>query len=90
MLRPLKLGEDFSFHIEDDNVHCISNWKMKIAGESDKMTVIVNPGYTDDDWLDVILGAWEMQLPMERDLENYPVDLWYRTSFTMEYVPPDL
>jgi hypothetical protein len=54
------------------------------------MDLIVRPDYKDKDWLNVTLGAWEMQLPMERDLEIYPVDLWYRTSFIMEYVPTNL
>jgi len=34
-------------------------------------------------------GAWEMQLPQERDEEVYPVELWYRTSFEAEAIPPD-
>jgi hypothetical protein len=28
-----------------------------------------------------------MQLPQERDEDSYPVTLWYRTSFEMEYLP---
>jgi len=89
-LRPIGLGNKFSFHIEDDNVHCISKWKMKIAETSDKPELIIRPDYNDSDWLDVTLGAWEMQLPMERDPETYPEDLWYRTSFQMDYLPEDL
>jgi hypothetical protein len=89
-LKPLKLGEKFSFHIEEDNVHCISNWKMKIAENTDSVDKFVRPDYNDQDWLDVTLGAWEMQLPMERDEETYPVDLWYRTSFHAEYIPENL
>jgi hypothetical protein len=90
VLNPLKLGEDFFFHIEDDNVHCISKWKMKIVDDSDDINLIISPDYEDKEWLDVTLGAWEMQLPMERDLEDYPVSLWYRTSFKMEFIPTDL
>jgi Glycosyl hydrolases family 2, sugar binding domain len=36
------------------------------------------------------MGAWEMQLPEERDEKVYPVALWYRTTFEAEYIPEDL
>jgi hypothetical protein len=89
-LKPLRLGNRFSFHVEDDNVLCISKWKMKIAENKDVSDLITSPEYNDEDWLDVTLGAWEMQLPLEREEEIYPVDLWYRTYFHMEEIPDDL
>jgi hypothetical protein len=89
-LQPMHLGEDFSFHIEEENIHCISQWKMKIAENSEETDSIIDPDYNDHEWLDVTLGAWEMQLLMERDEETYPVDLLYRTSFDSDYLPDDL
>lgn len=80
-LPPITLGENYKFRLEDDNILCISNWKMKEIENSDKKTEYADSEYEDKDWLNVTLGAWEMQLPQERDEEIYPVSLWYRTSF---------
>jgi hypothetical protein len=83
-LSEIKLGSKFSFSIEDDNVLCLSKWKMKIIENLDTAVNYADAKYKDQDWLDVTLGAWEMQLPQERDEETYPVTLWYRTSFEAE------
>ena len=80
----VKLGNKFKFSVEDDNVLCISNWKMKQIDNSDSSIVYSKKIYDDASWLNVTLGAWEMQLPQERDEESYPVTLWYRTSFEVE------
>jgi hypothetical protein len=82
-LTPVKLGRMYKFTIEDDNVLCIPNWKMKQGFENNAK----DPAYDDSDWLSVTNGAWEMQLPQERDEEVYPVDLMYRTHFNIEIVP---
>jgi hypothetical protein len=83
-LPSITLGKKFSFNAEDDNVLCISNWKMIVIENSDDSNIYAEVNYNDQDWLNVTLGAWEMQLPQERDEEIYPVTLWYRTSFTVE------
>lgn len=83
-LSDINLGIKFKFSMEDDNVLCISNWKMKTIKNSDVKTTYAKSNYNDNDWLNVTLGAWEMQLPQERDEEVYPVTLWYRTSFEAE------
>lgn len=80
-LPKIELGEKYTFRLEDDNALCLSNWKMKAIDNSDRETKYADNEYEDKDWLDVTLGAWEMQLPQERDEETYPVTLWYRTSF---------
>lgn len=80
-LPSITLGEKYNFRIEDDNVLCISNWKMKEVDNSDMEINYADSGYEDQTWLNVTMGAWEMQLPQERDEETYPVTLWYRTSF---------
>jgi hypothetical protein len=85
-LPQIPLGNKFSFTIEEDNVLCISDWKMKI-GDADNS---VSSDHDDSSWLNVTNGAWEMQLPQERDEESYPVDLVYRTKFNIEYMPERL
>ena len=89
-LPSIGLGKKYRVITESDNVLCISKWKMKIAEASDKPEQIVGNDFDDTNWLSVTLGAWEMQLPIERDQATYPVDLWYRTSFEVEYLPKEL
>ncbi len=84
-LNAIKLKNKFDVTVENDNVLCISKWKMKIGDGSD--AGFVHNDFDDSSWLDVTMGAWEMQLPQERDEAKYPVTLWYRTSFEAEYFP---
>ena len=60
---------------------------MKIVTEEDDLVDFIRNGYNDQEWLDVTMGAWEMQLPQERDNAGYPETLCYRTSFTAGYLP---
>lgn len=46
--------------------------------------------FDDSGWLDFKMGAWEMQLPEERDSKTYPVIVWYRAGFEARYVPGDI
>lgn len=85
-LPPINLKNEFSFSIEDDNVLCISNWKMDLD-ESNGENIHSVRDFDDSKWLDVTLGAWEMQLPQERDEATYPETLWYRTKFEIEKIP---
>jgi hypothetical protein len=48
------------------------------------------PAWNDSGWLKVKPGAWEMQLPQERDEAVYPVTLWYRTRFDADHLPQNL
>jgi hypothetical protein len=82
-LPALEFGNKYKFSIEDDNVLCLSDWKMSIGSPEDSIT----SDYDDSSWLSVTNGAWEMQIPQERDEETYPVDLTYRTSFNIEDIP---
>ena len=86
---PINLGNEFSFKVEDDNVLCISNWKMKYSENSDENLLqdFYKKEFDDSKWLNVTNGAWEMQIPQERDEEIYPVKLFYRTSFEIENIP---
>jgi hypothetical protein len=87
--KPISLGNKFEFEIEDDNVLCLANWKLSVddGGLYDRGCYM--PEFDDSAWLNVTLGAWEMQLPHERDDATYPVTVWYRTSFDVEDVPPN-
>ncbi|MBI2619830.1 MAG: hypothetical protein HYW57_07090 [Ignavibacteriales bacterium] len=84
-LKPIALNGLMSFATDRHNVLCLGSWKMKIEGRQDR-----NPAGTDvndSDWLAVTNGAWETQLPQERDHATYPAALWYRTSFEIADIP---
>jgi hypothetical protein len=86
-LRPISTGKEFAFGLDDDNVLCISKWQMSV-GEGDGYEAGYHISeYDDSGWLSVTLGAWEMQLPQERDHATYPVTLWYRTAFEVKRLP---
>jgi hypothetical protein len=80
--KAIELSAPKAFQLEQDNVFLTDRWKMTME-EGDFSAIDVN----DSDWLDVRMGAWELQLPRERDDDSYPVTLWYRTRITMEAVP---
>jgi hypothetical protein len=61
---------------------------MKLSDNDDLSFIAEN--YDDKGWLNVTNGAWEMQLPQERDDESYPEDILYRTHFTIEDIPENI
>jgi len=89
-LPSLTLGDTFDFEIEDENVLSLHDWKMRIADSSKHLDEVTDLGFDDSEWLDVTMGAWEMQLPQERDEESYPITVWYRTSFEIVDMPSNL
>ncbi|HET6568888.1 MAG TPA: hypothetical protein VFG50_13050, partial [Rhodothermales bacterium] len=84
---PITLPVEYDFSIEQDNVLLIGSWRMRIEGNRKEAAHFHRPEYDDSEWLQVTNGAWEMQLPQERDEATYPVTLWYRTAFTIRDVP---
>ena len=88
-LKPFKCGKDYKFEIEGDNVLCINNWKMG-TDVPDAENKFYKAEFDDSSWLNVTMGAWEMQLPQERDKEFYPVTLLYRSSFKVNKIPSSL
>lgn len=88
-LRPLYLRKEFSFDLEGDNALLISKWKMTMDDGSGFKRGFHKFDCDDTDWLNVTNGAWEMQLPQERDQATYPVTLWYRTAFEIAVLPPN-
>lgn len=89
-LANISLAEKFSFSLENDNVLCLSKWKMKVIDTSDNSLDYSKTNHKDDDWLNVTLGSWELQLPQEREIETYPVHLWYRINFEAEDIPDNI
>lgn len=88
---PLSLDDEWDFSIDTDNVYLVRTFNVTVdednLGESKGYH---KPELDDSEWMKFIQGAWEMQLPFERDEQTYPVTLWYRTSFYADYVPDDL
>lgn len=86
-LKPISMGKGASFTTEQDNVLAIGHWKMSPGTTDSDSQVFAQSDFDDAGWLSVTNGAWEMQLPQERDKEDYPVSLWYRTSFAADDMP---
>ncbi|HTX99809.1 MAG TPA: glycosyl hydrolase [Bacteroidota bacterium] len=85
-LGALRFPETMEFRAEGDNALLLEKWKMQVGGD-DRCAA---KDFSDEGWLDVTRGAWEMQLGQERDEATYPVTLWYRTRFTAAFVPRNL
>jgi hypothetical protein len=84
----ISLPNAYAFTPIEDNVLVVEAWKMALEKEGIQPEECTLPEFDDSDWLDVTNGAWEMQLPAEREKEVYPVVLWYRTSFEVADLPP--
>ena len=63
---------------------------MTYASENDDVAAITEGRADYSQWLPMRMGAWEMQLPVERDDDEYPVDLWYVTTVRANCIPEDL
>ncbi len=85
-LPPLVLPERYAFRTEEPNVLLLGNFKMRML-EGERGDGFEAPDFDDGDWLDVTNGAWEMQLPAERDEATYPVTVQYRTTFQVHALP---
>ncbi|HEX7072277.1 MAG TPA: glycosyl hydrolase [Rhodothermales bacterium] len=86
---PIELPVEYAFDVEQPNVLVVERWKMAMEQEAAAGEYWA-VDYDDSAWLDVTNGAWEMQLPHEREEATYPVTVWYRTSFEADYLPDDL
>ena len=84
----INLGSEFNFKIEDDNILCLSNWKMQYSEKPDEKlsNYFYKNHFDDSNWINVSNGAWEMQIPQEREKEIYPVSVFYRTSFEVKNI----
>lgn len=89
-LEVISLDGPFAFSIDKPNSLNTDAWKMTYSSDNDDIAAITTGKANMSNWLDMRMGAWEMQLPMERDDETYPVDLWYVTKVEAACVPEDL
>jgi hypothetical protein len=87
-LDAITLPECYAFRTEEPNALLIGAWKMRML-EGEDGPGFEAPDFDDSRWLDVTNGAWEMQLPAERDEATYPVTVQYRTSFQVNALPED-
>ncbi len=88
-LDPIVLDGSFLFAMDRPNSLNVNRWKVGYADKVDEVAVI-NGTVDFDNWLDMKMGAWEMQIPQERDEKIYPVDLWYATEFSADIIPEDI
>ncbi|TAH73691.1 MAG: hypothetical protein EWM47_02775 [Anaerolineaceae bacterium] len=89
-LEVIKFKDEFDFTVNAPNALLTDEWKMMYDDGTVDVSKISQPDYDFSAWYDMRMGAWEMQLPEERDDNTYPVDLWYVTSFNAQYIPDDL
>ncbi len=87
---PIVLSGPFAFAADKPNSINTDAWKMTYATESDDVMRIASGKADMRGWFDMRMGAWEMQLPVERENETYPVTLWYVTKIRAAFVPDDL
>lgn len=89
-MEPMELEGEFAFRTDKPNSLNTDEWKMTYCQEDDDIRSITSGKADMSSWINMRMGAWEMQLPVERDREVYPVDLWYVTKVFAEHVPDDL
>lgn len=87
---PIALNGPFAFSIDKPNSLNTDDWRMTYAAEGEDVEAITTGKADMHDWLPMHMGAWELQLPMERDEAVYPLDLWYVTQVQADVVPEDL
>lgn len=89
-LPEIVLEGEFGFETNKPNSINTDSWKMTYAAENDDIAAITEGRADMAGWFDMKMGAWELQLPEEREDDTYPVDLWYVTTVEAETVPEDL
>ena len=89
-MEPIVLTGPFRFATDKPNSLNTDAWRMTYAKEDDDVEAITSGKADMTNWLPMRMGAWEMQLPVERDEETYPVTLWYVTKIAAAFVPDDL
>ena len=85
------LDGPWDFAVDADNAHLTASFQVFVDEENIGLEQgFHKPEYDDSDWMTFIQGAWELQLPHERDEEVYPETVWYRCSFQADYIPENL
>ncbi len=86
-LAPFEFGDTWAFAADRPNALLIQRWKFHLDDGNVNPKTLLSP---PEEWLDFRMGAWEMQLPTERENPVYPVDLWFAATFSADYLPEDL
>ncbi|KLU40857.1 MAG: glycosyl hydrolase [Limnochordia bacterium] len=90
-LDAMVLDGTWQFAAPYDNAFLIQRFRFKQDDEGQGVELgYADPEFDDSEWLEFKQGAWELQLPFERDERTYPVTIWYRMQFESEHVPEDL
>ncbi len=89
-LPEIPLTGPFAFATDKPNSLNTDDFRMRYATPEDDVAAITEGREDLSGWLPMRMGAWEMQLPEEREEEVYPVTLWYVTKVHADFVPEDL
>lgn len=86
---PLTLDGPWAFDAEGPNTLVIGGWLATTADPEVADARYAHPAADTSGWLPMVPGAWSYQLPAE-PARPYPIDVWYRASFTADELPPRL
>jgi hypothetical protein len=86
---PISLNGEWKISTDRPNVILTDKWKVSYDNGQCPAD-FCSDEYSFDGFYDFRMGAWETQLPEERDEAVYPVRLWYVTDIYADYVPDDL
>ncbi len=90
--REISLPKTWEFALDKPNCILTGDFKMRYACPEEGEAVareVCREDYAFEGWYEFKMGAWEMQLPTERDVDDYPVELWYAARIRADYVPED-
>ena len=85
----LTLEGEWEFQPETENALVIGKWLATHETVGTQFTDYIENDADTTGWLPMVPGAWSYQLPAEPESE-YPIAVWYRISFPVDYVPPKL
>jgi hypothetical protein len=85
----LTLDGEWEFQPETENALVIGKWLATHETVGTQFTDYMENDADTTGWLPMVPGAWSYQLPAEPESE-YPIAVWYRISFPVDYVPPKL
>ena len=85
----LTLDGDWEFRPETENALVIGTWLATQETAGAQFAEYIKEDADTTSWLPMVPGAWSYQLPAEPESE-YPIAVWYRISFQVDYLPPKL
>lgn len=86
---PLTLDGLWEFQPENENALVISKWRAMHETSGRDLNAYAQTDADTQNWQSMVPGAWSYQLSAEPESE-YPIPVWYRTSFQANYLPPKL